>query len=64
MCIDVADAGRAPIQPSIILEVEDAIAVLHASRGMSILLFEQYVEFALRLADRYVVPDAGDRGQR
>ncbi len=27
---------------------------------MSILLVEQYVEFALRLADRYVVLDAGE----
>jgi len=47
------------IQPSIILEIEDAIASLSATRGMSILLVEQFVEFALRLADRYVVLDAG-----
>ncbi|HEV2772507.1 MAG TPA: urea ABC transporter ATP-binding subunit UrtE [Thermoleophilaceae bacterium] len=47
------------IQPSIILEVEEAIEKLHAERGMSILLVEQYVEFALRLADSYVVLDAG-----
>ena len=48
------------IQPSIILEIEDAIAQLHASTGMGIVLVEQYVEFALRLADRYVVLDAGE----
>ena len=48
------------IQPSIILEIEDAIEKLHAERGMSILLVEQYVEFALRLADSYVVLDAGE----
>ena len=48
------------IQPSIILEIEDAIGQLHRSRGLSILLVEQYVEFALRLADRYVVLDAGE----
>jgi urea transport system ATP-binding protein len=47
------------IQPSIILEIEDAIAQLHRSAGLSILLVEQYVEFALRLADRYAVLDAG-----
>jgi urea transport system ATP-binding protein len=47
------------IQPSIILEIEDAIARLHRSAGISILLVEQYVEFALRLADRYAVLDAG-----
>jgi len=48
------------IQPSIILEIEDAIAQLHASTGLSMILVEQYVEFALRLADRYVVLDAGE----
>ena len=48
------------IQPSIILEIEDAIGQLHRSRGLSIVLVEQYVEFALRLADRYVVLDAGE----
>lgn len=47
------------IQPSIILEIEDAIAELHRSTGMSILLVEQYVEFALRLAERYAVMEAG-----
>jgi urea transport system ATP-binding protein len=47
------------IQPSIILETEDAIAELHRSRGMTILLVEQYVEFALRLAKRYAVMEAG-----
>jgi urea transport system ATP-binding protein len=47
------------IQPSIILEIEDAIARLHRETGMSILLIEQYVEFALRLAERYAVMEAG-----
>ena len=48
------------IQPSIILEIEDAIAALHAAGGLAILLVEQYVEFALRLADQYVVLEAGE----
>lgn len=48
------------IQPSIVLEIEDAIAQLHAASGLAILLVEQFVEFALRLADRYVVLDAGE----
>jgi urea transport system ATP-binding protein len=47
------------IQPSIILEIEDAIAELHRSTGMSILLVEQYVEFGLRLAQRYAVMESG-----
>ncbi|MEN3314348.1 MAG: urea transport system ATP-binding protein [Acidimicrobiaceae bacterium] len=56
----VLDEPTEGIQPSIILEIEDAIAQLHTSNGLSILLVEQYVEFALRLADRYVVLDAGE----
>lgn len=48
------------IQPSIILEIEQAIAQLHQQGGLSILLVEQYLDFALRLADRYVVLDAGE----
>jgi urea transport system ATP-binding protein len=47
------------IQPSIILEIEDAIAELHRGSGTSILLVEQYVEFALRLAERYAVMEGG-----
>jgi urea transport system ATP-binding protein len=47
------------IQPSIILEIEDAIAELTRDGGMSILLVEQYVDFALRLANTYAVMDVG-----
>ena len=47
------------IQPSIILEIEDAIADLKCNTGMSILLVEQYVDFAMRLADTYAVMDVG-----
>jgi urea transport system ATP-binding protein len=47
------------IQPSIILEIEDAIADLRNTTGMSILLVEQYVDFAMRLADTYAVMDVG-----
>ncbi len=47
------------IQPSIILEIEAAIEGLHHD-GLSILLVEQYLDFAIRLADRYVVLDAGE----
>jgi urea transport system ATP-binding protein len=47
------------IQPSIILEIEDVIAALKQSAGMSILLVEQYVDFAMRLADTYAVMDVG-----
>jgi urea transport system ATP-binding protein len=47
------------IQPSIIAEIEDAIEQLHVGAGLSILLVEQYLEFAVRLADRFVVMEGG-----
>lgn len=47
------------LQPSVIIEIENAIAQLNASSGLAIVLVEQYMEFALRLAQRYVVLDAG-----
>ena len=55
----VLDEPTEGIQPSIIMQIEDAIAQLHASGDLTILLVEQYVEFALRLAERYAVMDAG-----
>lgn len=55
----ILDEPTEGIQPSIILEIEDAIADLHRSTGMSILLVEQYVEFALRLAESYSIMEAG-----
>ncbi|MDQ1428402.1 MAG: urea transport system ATP-binding protein [Acidimicrobiaceae bacterium] len=48
------------IQPSIILEIEAAIAGLHQQGELSILLVEQYLAFALRLADSYLVLEAGE----
>ncbi|MFP5375331.1 MAG: urea ABC transporter ATP-binding subunit UrtE [Acidimicrobiia bacterium] len=54
----ILDEPTEGIQPSIILEIEDAIARLHGD-GMTVLLVEQYVEFALRLAQRYAVMEGG-----
>jgi urea transport system ATP-binding protein len=47
------------IQPSVILEIEAAIERLHRA-GITILLVEQYLDMALRLADRFVILDAGE----
>ena len=55
----VLDEPTEGIQPSIIMQIEDAIAQLHRTGEMTILLVEQYVEFALRLAQRYAVMDGG-----
>jgi urea transport system ATP-binding protein len=55
----ILDEPTEGIQPSIIMEIEDSIARLHTTTGMTILLVEQYVEFAMRLADRYAVMEGG-----
>ncbi|MEO3856348.1 urea ABC transporter ATP-binding subunit UrtE [Acrocarpospora sp. B8E8] len=54
----ILDEPTEGIQPSIIIEIEEAIEQLHAS-GIAILLVEQYLDLAMRLADRYVILDAG-----
>ncbi|HSE91702.1 MAG TPA: urea ABC transporter ATP-binding subunit UrtE [Methylomirabilota bacterium] len=43
------------IQPSIILEIEEAIRRIGAEMGLAVLLVEQYLDFAARLADSYVI---------
>jgi urea transport system ATP-binding protein len=55
----ILDEPTEGLQPTIIDEIEEFIARLHRERGLSILLAEQYVDFALRVADRFVVLDAG-----
>jgi urea transport system ATP-binding protein len=47
------------IQPSIILEIEDVIRRIRESGQVSILLVEQYVDFAQRLADYVYVMEQG-----
>jgi urea transport system ATP-binding protein len=56
----VLDEPTEGLQPSIVQEMEEMIQQLHRERGLSILLAEQYFEFAMRVADRYVVLDAGE----
>ncbi|MDX6720468.1 MAG: urea transport system ATP-binding protein [Solirubrobacteraceae bacterium] len=46
-------------QPSVVAEIEETIVRLHEEQGIGVIIAEQYVELALRLADRYVVLDAG-----
>ncbi|WP_238018599.1 ATP-binding cassette domain-containing protein [Dactylosporangium sp. AC04546] len=48
------------IQPSVILEIEAAIERLHKETGVAVLLVEQYLDLALRLADNFVIMDAGE----
>jgi len=47
------------IQPSIVLEIEEAIRRIRAEMGLAVLLVEQYLDFAERLADAYVIMAKG-----
>ena len=47
------------IQPSIIDEIEEAIRRIKTELGLAVLLVEQYLDFAERLADSYVIMAKG-----
>jgi urea transport system ATP-binding protein len=47
------------IQPSIVEQIENVIEGFKTERRFAILLVEQYMEFAARLADRYVIMAKG-----
>ncbi|PRX98861.1 urea ABC transporter ATP-binding subunit UrtE [Allonocardiopsis opalescens] len=55
----VLDEPTEGIQPSIVAEIEEAITTLHQNRGLTVLLVEQYLDIALRLADAFTVIDRG-----
>jgi urea transport system ATP-binding protein len=55
----ILDEPTEGIQPSIILEIEDAIRRIKTDLGLAVLLVEQYLEFAERLADAYVIMAKG-----
>ena len=47
------------IQPSVVAELEETILTLARRGGLSVLLVEQHVGFAMRAAERYYVLEAG-----
>ena len=55
----ILDEPTEGIQPSIILEIEDAIRRIKQDLGLAVLLVEQYLDFAERLADAYVIMAKG-----
>src|SRR4030095_685084 len=55
----ILDEPTEGIQPSIVQEIEAVIERLHREMGLAILLVEQYLDFAVRLADSFIVLDAG-----
>jgi len=56
----ILDEPTEGIQPSIIKDIERVIRALAASGEMSILLVEQYYDFAQSLADQYLVMERGE----
>ena len=56
----ILDEPTEGIQPNVIQDIERVIAGLAQRREMSILLVEQYYDFARELADRYVVLQRGE----
>ncbi len=47
------------IQPTVVKLIEDTIVALASREGLSVLLVEQHVGFANRVADRYAVVERG-----
>jgi urea transport system ATP-binding protein len=47
------------IQPSVVQQIEGVVHKLKQERRMAILLIEQYLDFALRLADSFYVMEKG-----
>ena len=55
----ILDEPTEGIQPSVVAEIEQTIMSVAARGGMSVLLVEQHVGFALEAAERYYVLEAG-----
>ncbi|MGH3774621.1 MAG: urea ABC transporter ATP-binding subunit UrtE [Pseudonocardiaceae bacterium] len=55
----ILDEPTEGIQPSVVAEIEETILSLTSRGGLSILLVEQHVGFALAAASRYYVLEAG-----
>ena len=55
----ILDEPTEGIQPSIILKIEESIRRIKTQLGLAVLLVEQYLDFAERLADAYVIMAKG-----
>lgn len=47
------------IQPSVVFEIQEAIKKINEEKKVSILLVEQYLDFAIKVADYIYVIDVG-----
>ena len=62
----ILDEPTEGVQPSIILQIEEALGRIRRELGVAVLLVEQYLEFAWSFATRYFVMQKGrivDRGR-
>lgn len=55
----ILDEPTEGIQPNVIQDIEAVLARLKSEGGMSILMVEQYLEFAWRLSDKYYIMARG-----
>jgi urea transport system ATP-binding protein len=55
----VLDEPTEGVQPNIVQEIEQVIVSLRERGGLSILLVDQFLDFALRVADRYYIMETG-----
>jgi urea transport system ATP-binding protein len=55
----ILDEPTEGIQPSVVAEIEETIRTLASTGGLSVLLVEQHIGFALNAADHYYVLEAG-----
>lgn len=56
----ILDEPTEGIQPSIIDQIEDAIHALKKEKDLSIILVEQYLDFAKAASDRFYILDRGN----
>src|SRR5262249_57220783 len=62
----ILDEPTEGVQPSIILQIEEALGRIRRELGVAVLLVEQYLEFAWSFASSYFVMQKGrivDRGR-
>jgi urea transport system ATP-binding protein len=55
----ILDEPTEGIQPNVIDQIGDTIRILREEGKMSILLVEQYLDFAKELADQFAIMDRG-----
>ncbi len=55
----ILDEPTEGIQPNVILEICDIIRKLNTERGMTVILVEQKLPIARRVADKFVILDRG-----